>query len=153
MWCPSSPLIPRASFAFILTQRRVRSSSRVDLRVGLLSDYQDVSYTNVISDMTSRTRYERVSLNTLFRSVAASIFPIALCRRCARNQAESSVYLRTNSFSRSLAASLASTVPVYASISVAMIPIHFIFIRFGPALRAGSRHAREAQEIIARMRQ
>ncbi|KAI0761318.1 hypothetical protein BD413DRAFT_495770 [Trametes elegans] len=41
-------------------------------------------------------------------------------------------------------------VTVFAFISLGMIPIPFVFVRYGPTLRAQSRHAKEAREVIAR---
>lgn len=43
------------------------------------------------------------------------------------------------------------TVSIFAFISLGLVPIPFVFVRFGPALRARSRHARQAREAIARM--
>lgn len=43
------------------------------------------------------------------------------------------------------------TVSIFAFISLGLVPIPFAFVRFGPALRARSRHARQAREAIARM--
>lgn len=43
------------------------------------------------------------------------------------------------------------TVSIFAFISLGLAPIPFIFVRFGPALRARSRHARQAREAVARM--
>ena len=42
-------------------------------------------------------------------------------------------------------------VTVFAFISTALIPIPFLFVRFGPRLREASRHASEARLIIAHM--
>ncbi|KAI0659875.1 MFS general substrate transporter [Cubamyces menziesii] len=90
------------------------------------------SFTSYTSRTYSLYASSAAAANTFFRSVVASIFPIV---------------------AHSVVDALGTKwgVTVFAFISVAMIPIPFIFVRFGPALRARSRHAKEAREIITRM--
>ncbi|KAI0363222.1 MFS general substrate transporter [Pilatotrama ljubarskyi] len=90
------------------------------------------SFTAYTSRTYSLYASSAAAANTFFRSVVASIFPI---------------------IAHSVIDALGTKwgVTVFAFISLGMIPIPFIFVRFGPALRARSRHAREAREMIARM--
>ncbi|OSD05099.1 MFS general substrate transporter [Trametes coccinea BRFM310] len=73
-----------------------------------------------------------IAANTFVRSVVAAIFPIIAHTVTDRLGTKWGV-------------------AIFAFIALAMIPIPFIFIRYGATLRARSRHAREAHEAIARM--
>ncbi|KAI0821868.1 MFS general substrate transporter [Trametes gibbosa] len=103
---------------------------------GVLFGYANTAIFFSFTAYTSRTyslyASSAAAANTFFRSVVASIFPIV---------------------AHTIVDALGTKwgVTVFAFISVGMIPIPFVFVRFGPALRARSRHALQAREAIALM--
>ncbi|CDO71078.1 hypothetical protein BN946_scf184844.g82 [Trametes cinnabarina] len=103
---------------------------------GIPFGFANVSIFFSFTSYTSRTysiwASSAAAANTFFRSVVASVFPILAHTIVDRLGTKWGV-------------------TVFAFISLGLVPIPFVFIRFGPALRARSRHAREAHEFIARM--
>ncbi|KAI0761317.1 MFS general substrate transporter [Trametes elegans] len=103
---------------------------------GIPFGYANTTIFFCFSAYTSRTYTLYASsasaANTFFRSVVASIFPIV---------------------AHSVVDALGTKwgVTVFAFIALAMVPIPLVFVRYGPTLRARSRHAKEAREAIARM--
>ncbi|EIW54811.1 MFS general substrate transporter [Trametes versicolor FP-101664 SS1] len=90
------------------------------------------SFTSYTSRTYTLYASSAAAANTFFRSVVASIFPI---------------------IAHSIVDALGTKwgISIFAFISLGLVPIPFVFVRFGPALRARSRHARQAREAIARM--
>ncbi|TBU25470.1 MFS general substrate transporter [Dichomitus squalens] len=72
------------------------------------------------------------SANTIVRSIIAAIFPVV-------------AHTITDNVGTEWGIS------IFGFISLALIPIPFIFVRYGPELRDRSRYAREARQLAARL--
>ncbi|CDO71074.1 hypothetical protein BN946_scf184844.g78 [Trametes cinnabarina] len=90
------------------------------------------SFASYMSSTYTLYASSAVAANTLFRSIVAAIFPII-----------------AHSVTDRLGTQWGVT--VFAFISLGMVPIPFIFVRYGETLRARSRHAKEAQALLAQM--